>query len=72
MNSIGVAFSVAEMKKLDVGRGALKRTRRRGRGRPRRAVTRPASSCVATGRARGSARSAAGGTEEPLILIGSL
>jgi len=37
----------------------LKRTRRRGLGRPRRAVTRPASSCVAAGRVRGSARSAA-------------
>ena len=40
-------------------RGELKRTRRWSLRHPRRAVTRPASSYVAVGRARGSARSAA-------------
>jgi hypothetical protein len=64
MNSIGV-FGRRKMSAA----GALKRTSRRGRGRPRRAMTWPASSCVAVGHARGSARSAAGGTEEPVIRI---
>ena len=50
----------------------LKRTRRRGHGRPRCAVTRPASSCVtARTRARRCTPCGRAGSE-PVILIGSL